>query len=116
MGGMAAQIPIRDDQLLNEAAMEKVRADKRREVSDGHDGTWVAHPRLVAIAKEVFDREMPLPNQIACKRQDIEVGAADLLTVLREPLPRRVYGRTSMSGSATSRPGCAVPVVCRFTI
>jgi len=116
MGGMAAQIPIRDDPAANEAAMVKVRADKEREASDGHDGTWVAHPRLVAIAKEVFDREMPLPNQIACKRQDIEVGAADLLTVLREPLPRRVYGRTSMSGSATSRPGCAVPVVCRFTI
>ena len=81
MGGMAAQIPIRDDPAANKAAMAKVRADKEREASDGHDGTWVAHPGLVAIAKEVFDREMPLPNQITRKRQDIEVGAADLLTV-----------------------------------
>src|SRR5271165_3617590 len=81
MGGMAAQIPIRDDPEANEAAMEKVRADKRREAGDGHDGTWVAHPGLVGIAKEIFDREMPQPNQIARKRQDVYVTAADLLAV-----------------------------------
>jgi malate synthase len=81
MGGMAAQIPIRDDAEANEAAMEKVRADKQREVGDGHDGTWVAHPGLVAIAKEIFDREMPQANQIARKRQDVHVTAADLLAV-----------------------------------
>jgi malate synthase len=81
MGGMAAQIPIRDDLAANEAAMEKVRADKRREAGDGHDGTWVAHPGLVAIAKEIFDREMPQPNQIARKRQDVHVTARDLLAV-----------------------------------
>jgi malate synthase len=81
MGGMAAQIPIRDDPVANELAMAKVRADKEREAGDGHDGTWVAHPGLVAIAKETFDRAMPLPNQIARKRQDIEVDAADLLAV-----------------------------------
>jgi len=81
MGGMAAQIPIRDDPAANEAAMEKVRADKEREASDGHDGTWVAHPGLVAIAKDIFDREMPQPNQIARKRQDVDVTAADLLVV-----------------------------------
>src|SRR6516225_6480508 len=81
MGGMAAQIPIRDDPAANEAAMEKVRADKRREAGDGHDGTWVAHPGLVAIAKEIFDREMPQPNQIARKRQAVELTAADLLAV-----------------------------------
>jgi malate synthase len=81
MGGMAAQIPIRDDLAANEAAMEKVRADKRREAGDGHDGTWVAHPGLVGIAKEIFDREMPQPNQIARKRQDVHVNAADLLAV-----------------------------------
>jgi malate synthase len=81
MGGMAAQIPIRDDPAVNAAAMEKVRADKLREVGDGHDGTWVAHPGLVAIAKEVFDREMPQPNQIARKRQDVHVTASDLLAV-----------------------------------
>jgi malate synthase len=81
MGGMAAQIPIRDDPAANAAAMEKVRADKRREAGDGHDGTWVAHPGLVAIAKEIFDHEMPQPNQIARKRQDVHVAASDLLTV-----------------------------------
>ena len=81
MGGMAAQIPIRDDPAANEAAMEKVRADKQREVGDGHDGTWVAHPGLVAIAKEIFDREMPQPNQIARKREDAHVTASDLLAV-----------------------------------
>ncbi len=61
--------------------MEKVRADKRREAGDGHDGTWVAHPGLVAIAKEIFDREMPQPNQIGRKRQDVHVTASDLLEV-----------------------------------
>ena len=71
MGGMAAQIPIRDDRAANEAAMEKVRADKQREAGGGHDGTWVTHPGLVAIAKEIFDREMPQPNQIARKRQEV---------------------------------------------
>jgi malate synthase len=81
MGGMAAQIPIRDDPAANEAAMEKVRADKLREAGDGHDGTWVAHPGLVPIAKEIFDREMPQPNQIARKRQDVHVTASDLLAV-----------------------------------
>jgi malate synthase len=81
MGGMAAQIPIRDDPEANAAAMEKVRADKRREADDGHDGAWVAHPGLVGIAKEIFDREMPQPNQIAHKRPDVQVAAADLLSV-----------------------------------
>jgi malate synthase len=81
MGGMAAQIPIRDDPQANEAAMEKVRADKLREAGDGHDGTWVAHPGLVGIAKEIFDREMPQPNQIARKRQDVQVAGGDLLAV-----------------------------------
>jgi malate synthase len=78
---MTAQIPIRDDPAANEVAMEKVRADKLREAGDGHDGTWVAHPGLVALAKEVFDREMPQPNQIARKRQDVHVAASDLLAV-----------------------------------
>jgi malate synthase len=81
MGGMAAQVPIRDDPAANEAAMAKVRADKEREAGDGHDGTWVAHPGLVAIAKKIFDREMPQPNQIARKRQDVHVTASDLLAV-----------------------------------
>jgi malate synthase len=81
MGGMAAQIPIKDDPVANEAALGKVRADKEREAGDGHDGTWVAHPGLVPIAKDIFDRLMPEANQIARKRQDVHVTAADLLQV-----------------------------------
>ena len=81
MGGMAAQIPIKSDPAANEAALEKVRADKEREAKDGHDGTWVAHPGLVHIAKEEFDRYMPTPNQIDKKREDVKVAAVDLLTV-----------------------------------
>jgi malate synthase len=81
MGGMAAQIPIKNDPAANEAAMAKVRADKEREAGDGHDGTWVAHPGLVPIAKDIFDRLMPEANQIARKRQDVHVTEADLLAV-----------------------------------
>jgi malate synthase len=81
MGGMAAQIPIRSDPAANEAALGKVRADKEREASDGHDGTWVAHPGLVALATEIFDRHMPGPNQLARLREDVRVSAADLLAV-----------------------------------
>lgn len=81
MGGMAAQIPIKHDPQANEQALAKVRADKEREASDGHDGTWVAHPGLVPVAKEVFDRLMPTPNQIHRLRQDVQVTAADLLTI-----------------------------------
>ena len=79
MGGMAAQIPIKGDAAANAAAMAKVVADKEREAGDGFDGTWVAHPGLVTIAKEVFDRMMPQPNQVHRKREDVEVKAADLL-------------------------------------
>jgi malate synthase len=81
MGGMAAQIPIKNDPAANEVAMERVRADKKREATDGHDGTWVAHPGLVAIAKAEFDAVMKGANQIARKRQDVHVGAADLIVV-----------------------------------
>jgi malate synthase len=81
MGGMAAQIPIKNDAAANEAALEKVRSDKLREVKAGHDGTWVAHPGLVPIAKEIFDAHMQTPNQIHVKRLDVNVTAADLLRV-----------------------------------
>lgn len=81
MGGMAAQIPIKNDEEANAAALAKVKADKEREAQNGHDGTWVAHPGLVAVAKEVFDKYMPTPNQIANKRLDVEVTAADLIQV-----------------------------------
>ena len=81
MGGMAAQIPIKNDSAANEKALEKVRQDKLREVTAGHDGTWVAHPGLVPIAKEVFDRHMTEPNQIARRREDVHVKPSDLLAV-----------------------------------
>ncbi len=81
IGGMAAQIPIKNDPKANEEALERVRADKRREVNDGHDGTWVAHPGLVAIALEEFDAVMKGPNQIYRKREDVHVTAADLLKI-----------------------------------
>ncbi|MGA8007369.1 MAG: malate synthase A [Burkholderiales bacterium] len=79
MGGMAAQIPIKNDPAANEAALEKVRQDKLREVTDGCDGTWVAHPGLVPIAKQVFDAHMPQPNQYGKQRPDVSVAAKDLL-------------------------------------
>jgi malate synthase len=79
MGGMAAQIPIKNDPVANAAALEKVRQDKLREVTDGCDGTWVAHPALVPIAKEVFDKHMPQANQYDRQRPDVNYGAGDLL-------------------------------------
>jgi malate synthase len=79
MGGMAAQIPIKNDAAANQAALEKVRQDKLREVTDGCDGTWVAHPALVPVAKEVFDRHMPQPNQYDRQRPDVDVSARQLL-------------------------------------
>src|SRR5215470_14368950 len=81
MGGMAAQIPIKDDPVANGTAIDKVIADKEREAGDGHDGTWVAHPGLVPVAKAVFDKLMREPNQIPRQRQDVNVTAADLLQV-----------------------------------
>ncbi|MGQ0835516.1 MAG: malate synthase A, partial [Gammaproteobacteria bacterium] len=81
MGGMAAQIPIKNDPIANEQALSKVRADKEREASDGHDGTWVAHPGLVPIARSIFDRLMPGPNQVHRLRDDVNVTAQDLLTL-----------------------------------
>jgi malate synthase len=79
MGGMAAQIPIKGDAAANDAALGKVRADKRREVLAGHDGTWVAHPALVDIARAEFTREMHGPNQIDRLREDVHVTDAMLL-------------------------------------
>jgi malate synthase len=81
MGGMAAQIPIKNDPVANEQALGRVKADKLREVLAGHDGTWVAHPGLVPIAKEIFDEHMKGPNQIDRKREDVHITAKDLLEV-----------------------------------
>ena len=81
MGGMAAQIPVKGDDAANQAAFAKVRADKEREATNGHDGTWVAHPDLVPVAMEIFDRLMPGPNQLGKLREDVSVTRADLLRV-----------------------------------
>ncbi len=81
MGGMAAQIPIKSDEVANAAAVAKVRADKEREAMNGHDGTWVAHPGLVPAAREVFGAHMPGQNQLDNLREDVCVTAEDLLTL-----------------------------------
>ncbi|KAJ1659305.1 Malate synthase, glyoxysomal [Dispira simplex] len=96
MGGMAAQIPIRDDPQANVAAMAKVRADKEREVRAGHDGTWVAHPALVKIVLEIFNQHMPQPNQLYVRREDVHVTAADLLN------PRVAGGKVTEAGIRTN--------------
>lgn len=79
MGGMAAQIPVKDNAKANEEAFAKVRADKEREAGDGHDGTWVAHPGMVQLALDAFNAKMPQPNQIDRKREEVKVTASDLL-------------------------------------
>jgi malate synthase len=89
MGGMAAQIPIRNDAAAHEAAMARVRADKFREVTAGHDGTWVAHPALVPIAKEIFDSQMKAPNQIERNRDDVSVAARDLVQIPLGPITEK---------------------------
>src|SRR4029077_15798931 len=81
MGGMAAEIPIKDNPEANEAALSKVRADKMREVKDGHDGTWVAHPGLVPIAKEIFAAHMKGPNQLDVARNDVRASEEELVRV-----------------------------------
>jgi len=81
MGGMAAQIPISNDTEANEKALQKVRIDKEREVKNGHDGTWVAHPGLVKVAMDIFDKHMPTPNQIFVERNDVVVTEADLIEI-----------------------------------
>ena len=86
MGGMAAQIPIKNDPEANEKALDKVRQDKLREVHAGHDGTWVAHPGLVPVAKEIFDTHMTGANQLDRSREDVRVTAKDLLTVPEGPI------------------------------
>ena len=107
MGGMAAQIPVKGDAAANDAAFAKVRADKEREAGDGHDGTWVAHPDLVPVAMEVFDRadaEAEPARRAARGRRASR--ASDLLRSPRRRAHRsRACARTSASASSTSRPG-----------
>jgi malate synthase len=89
MGGMAAQIPVKGDDAANETAFARVRADKEREASDGHDGTWVAHPGMVGLATEVFDRLMPGPNQLDRLREDVTVGQGEMLQMHEGPRTER---------------------------
>lgn len=86
IGGMAAQIPVKNDEAKNKEAYEKVRNDKLREVKDGHDGTWVAHPAMVQLAKEVFDEHMPTKNQIDCQLDNLQVTEEQLLEVPEGPI------------------------------
>ena len=79
IGGMAAQIPIKNNEKANQAALEKVRLDKEREVLNGHDGTWVAHPALVEVAMNEFNKHMPTPNQLHVTRDDINITEQDLV-------------------------------------
>jgi malate synthase len=97
MGGMAAQIPIKDDPEANEIALAKVRADKEREARDGHDGTWVAHPGLVPIAEQVFDKYMQGANQVDRQRDDVEVTAQDLLSI-----PEGEITQAGLSGNVSA--------------
>jgi len=92
MGGMAAQIPIKNDPEANAAALNKVRADKEREVADGHDGTWVAHPGLVAIAKDIFDAGMPAPNQIDKALDPVDMDALEAVLLELPTGPRTEAG------------------------
>jgi malate synthase len=97
MGGMAAQIPVKNNPSANEEAFAKVRADKEREAGDGHDGTWVAHPGMVQLATEAFNAVMKTPNQIDNKREDVNVTAADLVDFSpRQPITEQGL-RTNVS-------------------
>ncbi|MBT2745675.1 MULTISPECIES: malate synthase A [unclassified Lysobacter] len=90
MGGMAAQIPISGDEAANEAALAKVRADKLREVTAGHDGTWVAHPALIPLAMRIFDERMPTPHQQHVLREDV--------LIIREDLIKPSFGTITRAG------------------
>jgi malate synthase len=81
IGGMAAQIPIKNDEYANIVALEKVRKDKEREAKNGHDGTWVAHPALIEVAMEEFNKHMPSPNQLHVTREDINITEQDLVEI-----------------------------------
>jgi malate synthase len=114
MGGMAAQVPIRGDEAANAAALEKVRADKLREVRDGHDGTWVAHPALVPVAQAVFDEHMPTPNQLHVQREDVEVSRDQLIapcggTITREGFENNIEVALRYTTAWLSGLGC-VPI------
>ncbi len=117
MGGMSAYIPVKSDPVANEKALSQVRADKEREAGDGHDGTWVAHPGLVPVAMEIFDRLMPQPNQISKQLPDYHATAADLLQIPDGQItPKPASSRMLPSASATWKPGSAESAACRSSI
>jgi malate synthase len=114
MGGMAAQIPIKGEEAANDAALAKVRADKLREVQAGHDGTWVAHPALVSVAQEVFDKYMPSPNQLSVVRADVNVTRNQLIspcsgTITRDGFNNNVDVALRYTASWLDGQGC-VPI------
>ena len=121
MGGMAAQIPIAGDDAANARALERVRADKVREVGAGHDGTWVAHPALIPLAREVFDTWMLGAHQQFVLRNDVRAGiraaaprcAAQALARHHHAAP--ASRTTSRSACATSPPGSTATAACRST-
>ncbi len=98
IGGMAAYIPVKHDEARNARALEQVRSDKLREVQDGHDGTWVAHPGLVPVARAVFDAHMLGPHQIPRLREDVQVDAEALLAVPEGPRTREGLHRNIKVG------------------
>ncbi|KAG0707102.1 malate synthase [Suillus ampliporus] len=109
MGGMSAQIPIKDDPKANQVAMDKVRADKLREVTAGHDGTWIAHPLINQIARQVFDENMLGPNQYHVRREDVKVAAADLLSASEDGIRSNVSVALGYCGAWIGGNGC-IPV------
>ena len=113
MGGMAAQIPIRDDPEANEAAMARVRADKQREAHAGHDGTWVAHPGLAAHRARGIRRGDAGPEPARRERADVHVSARDLLAVPQGTITEAGCATASASACSTWRPGCAATAACR---
>ncbi len=119
IGGMAAFIPSRRDAEVNEIALAKVRADKTREADDGFDGSWVAHPDLVPLCREVFDAVLgDRPNQLDRTRDDVYVTAEQLLDVAATPgraSPRPGCATTSASASSTWSRGCAAAARWRST-
>ena len=114
MGGMSAFIPVKGDEAANRAAMDKVRADKLREVDNGHDGTWVAHPALVPVALEAF-AAMTGPNQLS-KMPEHVPGRDEMLELHTARAPRPARARISASASSISPPGSAGRARCRSTI
>jgi malate synthase len=111
IGGMAAQIPIKNNAAANEKALNKVREDKMREAQDGHDGTWVAHPGLVSIAMDIFDEQMPGKNQIHKMRDDVQTTAADLIkgftgTITKEGLKLNIDVAIQYIASWLNGNGC----------